>query len=54
MKKTYISPDIEVVELACGGNLMQIIQASENADPSQEVDAPRLNDDELFQLFLIK
>ena len=56
MKKTYFAPEIEVVELACGGNLLQLLPASGNADPSQEVDAPSFPDfdDEFFQIYIIK
>ena len=53
MKKQYMSPEIDVVDLAFKDNLL--IQYSNTEAPiNADVYAPgMLNDDEIFQLFLI-
>lgn len=51
MKKKYISPNIEVVEIGYVGNLLTGLGSGE-ADGDAYAPA-MLNDDELFQMFLI-
>ena len=55
MKKTYISPNTEVVELTHKANLLfetsntQAAEGTEGMAPS----LPGISDDELFQFFMI-
>lgn len=53
MKKQYISPDMTVVKMQITKNML-VGASNTEADPNAEVAAPAmLNDDEIFQLFLI-
>ena len=51
MKKQYVSPQTDVYEMTCRNNLLLVVSGKTNEGSA---DAPTLNDDELFQLFLIK
>lgn len=53
MKKTYISPNMAVVKLETTGNVLISMSDQTTAGADESLAPAMLNDDEIFQLFLI-
>ena len=53
MKKTYISPSMYVVNMETTKNLLLPMSDMTKANAEDSYSPPMLNDDEIFQLFLI-